>query len=163
VTRFGTIPPEPAPCKALDVLAPKFRDAVARVLMRLDAQGHSAKIAESLRSDARQAWLYGFGRQYDDGRGIVTHAPNGNKGWHKFCLAVDIVHRDKEWNAPFAFWEALRDAAEAEGLTSGARWKMADLPHIHWGKCRVTPSEEAAALYAKGGCAAVWDAVGANA
>ena len=37
-------------------------------------RGLDAIVAETLRTDERQEFLYGFGRDYDDGRGIVTHS-----------------------------------------------------------------------------------------
>ena len=156
--RFGTVPPEPKPITSLDGLAPKFRAAVERVLAANDQR----VISESLRTIERQAWLYGFGREWDDGRGIVTHA-SGTTGWHPYGLAVDIIHRKKGWDAPMDFWEALGADAEREGLVWGGRWKMRDLPHVQFGApMRTTPSAQAAHLAADGGLVALWRAVGAD-
>lgn len=157
MSRFGTIPHEPPPCRGLEGLAPLFADRVAAVLNEMG----NAKIAESLRSDERQAWLFGFGRDYDDGRGVVTHAQTASNGWHKFGLAVDIVHATLEWDAGASWFEKLALCYEAHGLTAGARWRMRDLPHGQEGRCRTTPSDEARSLYANGGNEAIWAAVGA--
>jgi len=55
--------------RRLEVLAPAFRRKIDAVLEAVPY----ATVAETLRTDARQQFLYGFGRDYDDGRGIVTH------------------------------------------------------------------------------------------
>lgn len=158
MSTFGTIPAEPPRIHSLDDCAPQFAAAVEQVLLAVP----NAVVFESLRTDERQAWLYGFGRDYDDGRGLVTHAETAENGWHFFGLAVDIIHQRKEWDAGDAWFTSLGEAYEAHGLTWGGRWKMRDLPHGQHGKCRTTPSDEARSLYRSGGNEAVWDAVGAS-
>ena len=159
MTAFGTIPPEPPRISSLDDVALQFRDAILAVLAEIP----DAMVYESLRTDARQAWLYGFGRQYDDGRGIVTHAETADHGWHKFGCAADLIHRTKQWDAGDEWFANLGAVGKANGLTWGGDWQMRDLPHLQWGKCRPAPSQEAMTLYASGGNPAVWYAVGANA
>lgn len=157
-------PPAEVPADtSLDGLAPKFRSKLMLVLNRLSMQGHSPKVAETLRSDARVKFLHGFGREYDDGRGVVTNATDATKTWHHYGLAADVVHATKAWDAPEDFWIALRDAAVAEGLTAGFDWKFTDKPHIQWGKpMRDGPSADAVTLLKAGGLPAVWKAVGAE-
>lgn len=149
-------PAEVACCDDLAQLAPQFRFAIERLLERLEAQGFKARIAETIRTNERQAYLYGFGRDYDDDRGIVTQSPSALTSWHGFGLAVDIVHATLGWGAPSTFWAALERAALAEGLTSGADWnrngehdeKFCDRPHVQW-YCpgmRVSPSDHARQL-----------------
>lgn len=156
-------PPAEVPrISALDGLAPKFRQAVAAVLTDMKADGFRVKVFESLRSNERQQFLYGFGREYDDGRGPVTKVPTADKGWHYFGLAVDIVEDDvTPWIAPQLFWQTLGLTAESYNCTWGGRWQMVDLPHLQWGNCRVSPSQRARDLYASGGREAVWKEVGA--
>lgn len=156
-------PPAEVPADtSLDGLAPKFRAKLALVLNRLGMQGHPPRIAETLRSKERVTFLHGFGRAYDDGRGVVTNASDALKTWHFYGLAADIVHATKGWDAPEDFWVALRDAAVAEGLTAGYDWKFQDKPHVQFGKpMRDGPSGEAVALLNSGGVEAVWKAVGA--
>lgn len=156
-------PPKEVPAdQSLDGLAPAFRAKLMLVLNRLSMQGHAPRVAETLRSDERVKFLHGFGREYDDGRGVVTNASDATKTWHHYGLAADVVHATKGWGAGEAFWEALRDAAVAEGLTAGMNWKFQDKPHIQWGPpMRDGPSEHAIALLASGGVEAVWKAVGA--
>jgi hypothetical protein len=154
---FGIIPPEPPRIHSLDDCAPQFVAALTAAI----ADVPHAMVFESLRTNERQAWLAGFGHDYDDGRGVVTHAQTAEYGWHFFGLAADVIHDELEWNAPSLWWDQLANAYENHGLTAGARWKMADKPHGQWGPCRTTPSDEARSLYASGGNQAVWDAVGA--
>lgn len=154
------LPPPPREVSSdssLDDVAPKFRAAIERVLARMAALGKPAVVAESLRTNEREEYLYGFGRKYDDGRGIVTHCRDCTQSWHCFGLAVDIVHAKLAWDAPASFWQALRECAEAEGLVSGAQFTHPDLPHVQWGHpMRLTPSAHALELQREGGNEAVW-------
>lgn len=166
-------PPIEVPvCSDYSRLAPKFCDAVLRVLERMRAKGWDAIVYETLRTDARQRFLYGFGRIYDDGRGVVTHSQSADETWHFFGLAVDIISKSMRWDAPAEFWRDLEEAAEAEGLVSGRDWdgddattqSFVDGPHIQWGKpMRRSPSPRAARLFSIGGYEAVWREVGAAA
>lgn len=161
--KFGVVPPEVPVQSSLDGLAPKVRAAVERIVARMKAEGHNPRVFETLRTKERQAFLHGFGRLYDDGRGTVTKVADAASGWHFYGLAVDIVENDgTPWTAPQAFWQSLGRNAEADGMTWGGRWKFTDLPHIQFGGCRVSPSAEAKALHAQGGNPAVWAAVGAD-
>lgn len=160
--RFGVVPREVPVERSLEVVAPAVRHAVERVLRRMVHAGHSPRVFETLRTQERQAFLYGFGRDYDDGRGTVTKVADADRGWHFYGLAVDIVENDATpWDASQAFWRCLGESAEAEGMTWGGRWKFVDLPHIQWGRCRISPTQAARDLYASGGREAVWAAVGA--
>lgn len=166
--------PEPPRITALDGLAPRFRAKVERVLQGLRDAGFDPIVFESLRTDERQWYLYGFGRDYNDGRvedgQFVTNSQDGDETWHHFGLAVDIVSRSKLWRAPNEFWKKLHQLARANGLVSGADWDNDgymddwDKPHIQWGPpMRRSPSPRAARLEAQGGNAAVWREVGAAA
>jgi hypothetical protein len=156
-------PPVDVPANASpSVLAPRFRDAVQRVFIEMRKAGFDPVISESLRTPERQSYLFGFGRKYDDGRGIVTKAPNCDLSWHCFGLAVDVISAKYGWDAPPEFWRALAAAAKDEGLVSGSTFTDADLPHVQWGSPMLkTPSPRAASLRESGGNAAVWRVVGA--
>lgn len=155
-------PPAEVPvCRELSACAPKFRLAVDRTLYAMRAEGFDPVVAETLRTRERQAFLYGFGRTYDDGRGIVTKAATAALSWHGYGLAADIISRASGWNARPAFWEALGLHALAHGLTWGGTWKARDLPHVQWGKCRQSPSARATSLFAAGAIEAVWREVDA--
>lgn len=166
----------PAPPKEVPVnrdvltLAPKFRAAVEELLMRHRAYGHDPIVFETLRTEERQRFIYGFGRDYDDGRGVVTYSQSADETWHAFGLAVDIISQSKQWDAPKRFWRDLETIAESLGLVSGRDWdgddatkeRFVDSPHVQFGKpMRRSPSPRAARLLAEGGFEAVWREVGA--
>lgn len=165
------LPPKEVPvCRDMDELAPAFKRKVEELLRNMAARGYHCLVVETLRTQERQRFLYGFGREYDDGRGVVTHSRDADESWHGFGLAVDIVHADHYWNAGPAFWRALEVEAERLGLTSGADWdrndatqsRFKDLPHVQWGPpMRRSPSPRAARLRDQGGLSAVWLEVGA--
>lgn len=160
--RLPAPPPEVPRVSSLDLCAPRFAESVRLVLAEMRARGWAVRVFETLRTAERQRYLYGFGREYTDGRGIVTQAATAEHGWHFYGLAADIVQDDATpWHAPKAFWNDLGTITEAHRLRWGGRWKMVDLPHVQWGACRVSPSAHARALYQQGGPAAVWRAVGA--
>ena len=155
---FGHVPPEPQRQSSILSLAPKFQTAINQVTFNM---GASALVYETIRTPERQQWLYGFGRDYDDGRGIITNAQSAQYSWHFFGLAVDIIHHTLEWEAPQSWWKALANAYVRYGQTAGGNWRRADTPHGQWGGCRTTPSDLGRQLYANGGVGAVWTAVGA--
>jgi hypothetical protein len=161
--RLPSPPPEPPPMKSIECLAPKFRAKVAAMLAQLSAIGFDPIISESCRSDERQEWLYGFGRDWDDGRGVVTQAHTGARSWHRYGLAVDVISLKRGWDAPDAFWETLGECARAQGLVWGGSWpKFQDRPHVQFGApMRQAPSARAAELFEQGGMTAVWREVGA--
>lgn len=151
-------------------LAPKFKAALDRVLNRMEALGHDPIVFETHRTQARQNYLYGFGRTWDDGRGTVTYSQDADDTWHSYWLAADIISKSRMWDAPDKFWIDLENSAEAEGLVSGRDWDgrndtrqtFVDSPHVQWGKpMRRSPSNNAARLLAQGGYEAVWREVGA--
>lgn len=169
--RWGTVPAEVPVERSLEALAPKFRAAIGRVCATLLGLGFRPWVFETLRTTERQRYLYGFGREYDDGRGLVTHSADADETWHGYGLAVDIICRDTLWAAPPAFWEALGRACARERLTWGGDWngdgrsddeRFVDRPHVQWGpRMRRSPSPKAARLQAEGGNEAVWREVGA--
>lgn len=165
-------PPEVPVCRSLDKLAPKFRAKVERAIARMRAAGYDAMVYETTRTRERQLFLYGFGRLYDDGRGIVTHSRTADDTWHFYGLAVDIVSASKLWDASDSFWRTLEGIAEEEGLTSGSDWdrdrttaeRFKDAPHVQWFTpgMRRSPSDNAAILARKdGGVVNVWTLLGA--
>lgn len=156
-------PPAEVPVTSrVTALAPKMQVAVEAIINQMADAGHKAKVFETLRTAERQAFLYGFGRTYDDGRGTVTKVQDARKGWHFYGLAVDIVQNDTSpWDAPQAFWQTLGKCAEANGLTWGGRWKFLDLPHSQWAGCPTSPTALDIALAAESGIEAVWKKYGA--
>lgn len=153
---FGVVPPEVPAQRTSAGCAPKFVAAVNAMLAEL-AGGLPETPFEWLRTAERQAFLYGFSREYDDGRGRVTKAATHLNSFHGFGLAVDIVEKDATpWNAPVAFWNEIGRAAVANGLKWGGRWREPDLPHIYWGQCPPTPTTDDQLLIQTQGIEAVW-------
>ncbi len=156
-------PPEPPADHSFKKLAPGFARRLNAMIADLQTRGFDPVISEAFRSDERQAWLYGFGRDYDDGRGVVTNAPTGAHSWHRYGTAVDIISAKDGWDAPKRFWDALGSAALRQGLSWGGLWKFRDLPHVQMGPPMAQgPSSKAAELLASGGMEAVWREVGAD-
>lgn len=165
-------PPAEVPVEAsLIHLAPRFREKVDLVCTDMVAWGYDPRVFETLRTDARQSFLHGFGRLYDDGRGIVTHSRTADETWHGFGLAVDIICARRLWSAPPDFWYVLGTSARRHDLVWGADWnsdwssadeRFLDRPHIQWGApMRRSPSARAVELRRTGGLSAVWAEVGA--
>lgn len=165
------LPPAEVPVQSsMDGLAPFFREAVERVVADLKAWDYTPRVFETLRTTERQAFLYGFGRTYDDGRGIVTHSQTADDTWHGYGLAADIICARLKWNAPLNFWHVLGTSARRHGLVWGGDWntdwsvsdeKFADRPHIQWGAMRRSPSAKAVEIRTQGGLIAVWATVAA--
>lgn len=159
--RFGNVPPEIPVQRSLDICAPKFAAAV-REMMHILEGGLQEQVFETMRTRERQSFLFGFGRDYDDGRGIVTKASTQLTSWHGFGLACDVVEKDATpWSAPVTFWNAIGDAALEVGLTWGGTWTKPDLPHVQWGRCPASPTDEDRILFRTVGMSAVWSKYGA--
>src|SRR5689334_17811361 len=156
-------PPEPKAVVSLDVVAPKLRAGILATFDSMRALGLDPIVAESLRTDERQTWLFGFGRDYDDGRGRVTNAPTGQWSWHMYGLAVDVTSRALGDDVGGLFWYHLGKIAKRNGLAWGGDWpRFTDRPHVQWGPpMRQSPSSRAYDLYQTGGFEAVWREVGA--
>lgn len=162
----------------LDLLAPKFKEAVEKALDELD--GRSIRVGtvvvpldvvvfETARTNELQQIYYSQG---------TTKAKTAENSWHFYGLAIDIISRYYEWfdNANARrIWPKEEDRFEAarnwflaagaffeeQGCRLGAKWKHPDMPHIQWGKCRDTP-DKAPEIYHEHGLEAVWKAVGAE-
>jgi hypothetical protein len=151
-------PPEVPASNDMLLVAPVFAAKVFGVVKTMERQGFDPIVFEAFRSDARATYLAGFGRDYDDGRGIVTNALDAKRTWHRYGLAVDIISKTKEWDAPERFWAALADAAKAEGLAWGGTWKFADKPHVQWvcDHMLVSPSDYDWQVLQSRGCEGIW-------
>jgi peptidoglycan L-alanyl-D-glutamate endopeptidase CwlK len=145
-------------CRDPRVLAPQMQVALAALLVDVP----EARVVETLRTPERQSFLYGFGRDYDDGRGIVTQAPTQLLSWHGFALAADVVHRSLGWDVRASWFLHLGTVAESHGLAWGGRWRHPDLPHLQWGRCPATPTAEDRRLAVHEGLPAVWRKYGAQ-
>ncbi len=109
--------PGGAVVRDLDLLVPAFKERVLDLVAMMRASGHDPWVFETLRTQERAAFLA------RKGTGVVD-------SMHCYGVAVDVISLSKKWNAGFKFWRDLRDHGESLGLTSGARWRRRDLPHV---------------------------------
>lgn len=159
-------PPAEVPATAdMAVLAPLFRRDVQRLLVRLAEHGHQPLVRETHRSVERWRYLYGFGREYDDGRGVVTKAGAPELTWHFYCLAADIVCAKRGDDATADFRADLGVEAKKLRLVWGGDWKdinppHGDWPHVQWGApMRRSPSQLAKQIMDEHGLEALWRTV----
>jgi hypothetical protein len=145
----------------LELLAPKFREAVRLALLHCAARKLDAKVHEAYRSSGLQALYYARGRSIIPPPRPVTNARSNLFSWHGYCLAVDVISRSRGWNAESGWFEAVAESFRLYGCRWGGEWKMKDLPHFQWGLCRPSPSPRAREILRSAGLQAVWTAVGA--
>ena len=124
----------------LHALDPAFRRNVESILSELEDRGFHPRIAASYRSPERQRTYYLLGRiERSLGLSAVTqvtrschnHRAQGNPA----ALAIDIwggrPGAASEEHA--VFFRALRDAAQARGLVSGAAWSQSNAAWKRYG------------------------------
>jgi hypothetical protein len=104
-------------CDDLDRLLPSFRAQVEGLVADMRTAGHNPRVFETWRSPERVAFL-------------VAKGTGSARSMHPHGIAVDIIDAVKLWRASSLFWRDLMRLAEARGLTSGARWRRHDLPHV---------------------------------
>ncbi len=146
---------------SLDVLAPKFRDAVIKAIADCRANGLDAIVHETYRSQELQALYYARGRTVTPPADTVTNAASNLYSWHGFGLAVDVISEASQWNQPDAWFASVAEYFRAAGCRWGGEWTVKDLPHFQWAACKPSPSDEARSLLVSGGMRAVWEAAGA--
>jgi len=146
---------------SLMVLAPKFCAAVLDALNGCTAAGLDAIVYETVRSPQLAALYYARGRTIIPPTATVTNAPNETWTWHGYGLAVDVIHRVKQWDMPPSWFADVAAIFKRYGCKWGGDWRQKDLPHHQWAACKPSPSNQARALLAAGGLPAVWRAVGA--
>lgn len=147
---------------SLDVLAPKFRDALSSALGECNDRGLDAYAYETHRSDELQNIYWQRGRTVIPPHETVTNVKSAQYGWHFFGLAGDIISRSRRWSVTGEWRQSVCEIMRKHGLDCGYDWPHPDPPHVQWGRCRRSPSNEARALFLSGGIGAVWDAVGAS-
>ena len=146
-----------------ELLAPLFRAAVDAAIAECNSPANAldAIVYETYRSNELQVVYYARGRTVRPPVTPVTNAMNHLYSWHGFGLAVDVIHRTKQWGPGDAWFERVAEIFKRNGCKWGGDWKQRDLPHFQWGLCRPSPSDEARAMMRTGGVLAVWQAVGA--
>jgi hypothetical protein len=119
----GAKPVEETPREdSLEYLVPSFRRKVEELLRLMEDEGLRPVVWETYRSPERV-------------KETVSRGTGTLESIHPLGLAVDILEREKRWNAPAAFWESLHRNALKLGLTrvkkKQANGKVAwDLPHV---------------------------------
>jgi hypothetical protein len=108
----------------LDGLDPTFRPKIINILRRLQAQGWQPRVASGRRTlaEQREKVRKGYSKTL--------------KSWHLKGLAADIIDRRWGWGGEASdlnhpFWNALGQAAKAEGLKWGGDFKsFKDVAHV---------------------------------
>ena len=147
----------------MGLLAPLFRSAVDAAIAECNkgANELDAIVYETYRSNELQTIYYTRGRTVLPPSSPVTYAMSSLYSWHGYGLAVDVIHRTKEWGAGEAWFRTVADIFKRHGCKWGGDWRSPDLPHFQWGLCRASPSDRARELVRTGGVWSVWEAVGA--
>lgn len=148
----------------LDLLAPKFREAVKAAIAECNTAGYQAMVYEGYRTQELQAIYYARGRTVIPPTHTVTNAPTNLTSWHGYGLAVDVVHQTKYWEPEEGekWFRKVSEVFKKHGCKWGGDWNRPDTPHFQWGECKASPSDKARELIASGGVIAVWKAVGAD-
>lgn len=119
----------------MDLLDPVFKSKLESALSQSANNGVFVKVIETVRSQARQDWLYEQGRSRP-GK-IVTWTHNSK---HKDGFAADCIPCDRYgnliWNPSDPVWEIWIEAVHSvEGLEWGGDWeKKSDPSHIQMSK-----------------------------
>ena len=151
----------PRPDRDLAKLAPRFRAAVEAAIAECNAFGLDAYVYEGYRSEETQRAYYARGRTVIPPERPVTNAASALYGWHGYGLAVDVISRSKLWSETPEWFAHVAAIFKRHGCKWGGDWKMRDLPHHQWGRCKPSPSDRARELWLEGGNRRVWEEVGA--
>jgi peptidoglycan L-alanyl-D-glutamate endopeptidase CwlK len=143
------------------LLAPLFRGAVEAAIAECNSQALHALVYETYRSNELQAIYYARGRTVIPPDQPVTYAMNNLYSWHGYGLAVDVIHRIKQWDAGEEWFQKVAGIFTRHGCRWGGDWLQRDLPHFQWAPCKPSPSPRARELMRTSGVLAVWQAVGA--
>jgi peptidoglycan L-alanyl-D-glutamate endopeptidase CwlK len=145
------------------LLAPAFAAAVRSAIAQCNDATNAldAMVYETYRSTELQAIYYQRGRSVKPPHQPVTNAQSNMYSWHGYGLAVDVIHRTKQWDVPEAWFERVAAIFKEHNCKWGGDWRQRDLPHFQWALCKASPSDRARELMRTGGVLAVWEAVGA--
>ncbi len=152
---------EPKPSRDVALLAPAFRAAVEGAIAECNRAGYDAMVYEASRSEELQAIYYRRGRDVFPPHQTVTNAKSALYSWHGFGLAVDVISRSKLWSPAPGWFRAVGAIFKRHGCDWGGDWARADLPHMQWGRLRISPSDNARRILRQQGLTALWREVGA--
>ena len=130
-------------------------------IVECNAAGLDAFVYETYRSPELQAAYYTRGRSVIPPVRPVTNASSNLYSWHGYGLAVDVISKSVEWDAPLKWFEELAAIFKRHECKWGGDWTTKDLPHFQWAACKPTPSDRARQIIATDGVHGVWVAVGA--
>jgi len=145
------------------VLGDAFARAVAAAIAECNDGTNqlNALVYETYRSNELQAIYFQRGRSVRPPHSPVTNAQSNLFSWHGYGLAVDVIHRAKQWDVPESWFAQVAEVFKKHGCKWGGDWTTKDLPHFQWGLGKASPSDRARELMRTGGVLAVWEAVGA--
>jgi hypothetical protein len=158
-------PPKEVPQnKNIDACTPRFAAKLRLLLAEMKTRGSNAIIGETFRTKERQKFLAGFGRIYDDGRGVVTKAQTPEGSWHAYGCAADIWdgnNPNKPWEPanPTKFYADLVASCKKVGIRCGYDWDgdgdlqdqtFQDKPHVQAIELPVSPTTQDRADYLAG-------------
>jgi peptidoglycan L-alanyl-D-glutamate endopeptidase CwlK len=145
------------------LLAPLFRSAVTAAIFECNEQNQlHALVYETFRSNELQAIYYARGRTIIPPSEPVTNTRSNLYSWHGYGLAVDVIHRTRQWSAGDDWFASVAAIFKRHGCKWGGDWTTPDRAHFQWGLCRASPSNLARELMKTRGVWAVWEAVGAS-
>lgn len=115
----------------IDDLDEKMRDRVKKWWNLCKKEGLELIITETLRTPARQKWLYSFGRfGVNKTKAKVTWTLNSNHLTGKAIDFVPLIGGKARYDAPKETWAKYYDLAEQVGLESLYRISGKDMPHL---------------------------------
>src|SRR6266566_241767 len=153
------------PTNHLEYLAPLFREAVMSALAECNERvspSLEAHVYETYRSNELQLLYYARGRQVKPPATPVTNARSNLYSWHGYGLAVDVIHKEKGWDAGDNWFRNVATVFKKYDCKWGGDWHSPDQPHFQWAACKPSPSDRARELIRTLGIEAVWEAVGAT-
>ena len=104
-----------------------MRDRVEAFLRAAADAGFNILITETWRSSERQEYLYSLGRTQPGSIVTWTH-----QSAHMLGEAIDIVFVQNGKATYQGDWEGVARVGEANGLSWGGRWPVADKPHFQF-------------------------------
>lgn len=100
----------------LDGLVPSFRRQVEALLGALRRRGFQPVVVDGRRTQ-------------DEADANATRGAGSRRSMHMWGVAADFADRATRWSDP-AFFAALGEQAERQGLVWGGRWQRPDRPHV---------------------------------
>ena len=99
------------PTDKTEYLAPLFRAAVEQAIADCNSRTPplDAMVVETFRSNELQMVYFARGRTVIPPHATVTNAQTNLKSWHGYGLAVDVIHKTKQWDVPRDWFAAVAE------------------------------------------------------